>query len=106
MRQLKEIEESYLSIKDPQKSLTFVTTAVLKKTDEILTTSTESRSLDLRQVMGYSMASITLLGRVHKQISNEQKERLKPVLIEDIRGLCDKDTTSSEYLFGKILSKV
>ena len=28
---------------------------------------------------------------------------LKPVLNEDIRGLCNKDTTSSEYLFGENL---
>ena len=65
--------------------------------------STESRSLDLRQVMGYTVDSITLLGRAHKQISNERKECLKPVLNEDIRGLCNKDTTSSEYLFGENL---
>ena len=56
--------------------------------DEILTASTESRSLDLRQVMGYTVDSITLLCRAHKQISNGRKER-------------GKDTTSSEYLFGE-----
>ena len=78
---------------DIQKSLTFATTAMLKMADEILTVSTESRSLDLRQVMGYTVDSITLLGRTHKQISNEREELLKPVLNEDIRGLCDKDTT-------------
>ena len=71
--------------------------------DKILKASTESRSLALRQVMGYTVDSITLLGRAHKQISNEQKERLKPVLNEDFRGLCDKETTSSEYLFGENL---
>ena len=88
---------------DVQKSLTFAATAVLKIIAEILTASTESRSLDLRQVMGYTVDSITLLGRAHKQISNEQKKRLKPVLNEDFRGLCDKETTSSEYLFGENL---
>ena len=90
-------------LSDIQKSLTCATTAVLKMVDEILKASTESRSLDLRQVMGYTVDSITLLGRAHKQISNEQKERLKPVLNEDFRGLCDKETTSSEYLFGENL---
>ena len=69
----------------------------------LLMASTESRSLDLRQVMGYTVDSITLLGRAHKQISNERKECLKPVVNEDIRGLCNKDTTSSEYLFGENL---
>ena len=38
---------------DIQKSLTFATTAVHKMADKILTASTESRSLYLRQVMGY-----------------------------------------------------
>ena len=85
-----------------QKSLTFATTVVLKMADEILTASTESRSLHPRQVMGYTVESITLLGRAHKQISNERKERLKPVLNEDIRGLCNKETIS-EYLFGENL---
>ena len=86
-----------------QKSLTVATTAVLKMADEILMANTESRSLNLRQVMGYTVDPITLLGRAHKQILNEQREYLKPVLNEDIRGLYDKDTTSSEYLFGKNL---
>ena len=65
---------------DIQKSLTFATTAVLKMADEILTASTESRSLDLRQVMGYTVDSIALLGRAQKQIPNQWKERLTPVL--------------------------
>ena len=76
---------------------------MLKIADEILTASFESRSLDLRQVMGYTVYTITLLVREQKQISNEWKECLKPVLHEDIRGLCDKDTTSSEYLFRENL---
>ena len=75
-------------LSDIQKSLTFATTAVLKMDDEILAANTESRSLDLRQVMGYTVDSITLLCRAHKQISNGRKER-------------GKDTTSSEYLFGE-----
>ena len=82
-------------LSDIQKSLTFATTAVLNMADEILTASTESRSLDLRQAMGYTVDSITLLGRAHKQMSNERKECLTLVLNEDIRGICDKDTTSS-----------
>ena len=40
----------------------------------------------------------------HTNISNERKERLKPILNENIRGLCDKDTTL-EYLFGGNLVK-
>ena len=67
-------------LSDIQKSLTFATTAVLKMADEILTASTESRSLDLRQVMGYTVDSIVLLGRAQKQIPNQWKERLTPVL--------------------------
>ena len=92
-------------LSDIQKPLTFAMTAVLKMADKILTASTESRSLDLKQAMGYTVGSITLLNRAQKQISNERKECLKPVLNEDIRGLCDKDTTLSEYLFGENLVK-
>ena len=41
--------------------------------------------------------SVTLMGRTHKQIPAERKERLKPVLNEDIRKLSDKETSDSKY---------
>ena len=47
--------------------------------------------------------SVTLMGRAHKQISTERKERLKPVLNEDITTLCNKETSDSKYLFGENL---
>ena len=53
--------------------------------------------------MGHTVDSVTLMGRAHKQISAESKERLKPVLNEDIRTLCDKETSDSKYLFGENL---
>ena len=53
--------------------------------------------------MGHTVDSITLLGRAHKQISAKRKERLKPVLNEDIRTLCEKETSDSKYLFGENL---
>ena len=53
--------------------------------------------------MGHTVDSITLLGRAHKQISAERKERLKRVLNKDIRTLCDKETSDSKYLFGENL---
>ena len=37
------------------------------------------------------------MGRTHKQIPAERKERLKPVLNEDIRKLSDKETSDSKY---------
>ena len=40
------------------------------------------------------------MGRTHKQISAERKERLKPVLKGDIRTLCNSKTSHSKYLFG------
>ena len=43
--------------------------------------------------MGHTIDSLTLMGRAHKQISAEPKESLKPVLKEDIRTLCDKETS-------------
>ena len=42
------------------------------------------------------------MGRAHKQISADCKERLKPALNED-RTLCDKETSDSKYLFGENL---
>ena len=46
---------------------------------------------------------ILLLSWAGKQISAERKELLKPVLNEDIRTLCDKETSDSKYLFGENL---
>ena len=37
--------------------------------------------------MGYAVDSVTLMGRIHKQISVERKGRLKPLLNKDIRTL-------------------
>ena len=64
-------KKEYKRLSGIQKFLTFATTVMLKIADEILTASFESRSLDLRQVMGYTVYTITLLGREQKQISNE-----------------------------------
>ena len=47
--------------------------------------------------MGHAVDSVTLMGRVHKQISTERKERLKPVLNEDIRTLCKKQTSGKSF---------
>ena len=46
---------------------------------------------------------LLLIGRTDKQISAERKERLNPVLNEDIRRLCDKETSDSKYLLGENL---
>ena len=53
--------------------------------------------------MSHTVDSVTFMGRAHKQISAEHKGRLKPVLNEDIRTLCDKETSDSKYLFGENL---
>ena len=53
--------------------------------------------------MGHTVDYVTLMGSAHKQISAERKERLKPVLNEGIRTLCDKKTSDSKYLFGENL---
>ena len=53
--------------------------------------------------MGHTVEAVTLMNRAHKQISTERKERLKPVLNEDIRTLCNKETSDSKYLFGENL---
>ena len=50
--------------------------------------------------MGHTVDFVTLMGRTHKQISAERKERLKPVLKGDIRTLSNSETSHSKYLFG------
>ena len=45
------------------------------------------------------------MGRAHKQISSERKERLKPVLNDDIRTMYIKETSDSKYCFGENLLK-
>ena len=90
-------------LSDIQKRLIFAASAVLKIADELILAQSEIRPPNLKKVMGHTVDSITLLGRAHKQISAERKERLKPVLNEDIRTLCDKETSDSKYLFGENL---
>ena len=90
-------------LSDIQKGLIFAASAVLKIADELILAQNEIRPPNLKKVMGHTVDSITLLGRAHKQISAERKERLKPVLNEDIKTLCDKETSDSKYLFGENL---
>ena len=90
-------------LSDIQKGLIFAASAVLKIADELIQAQNEIRPHNLKKVMGHTVDSITLLGRAHKQISAERKERLKPVLNEDMRTLCDKKTSDSKYIFGENL---
>ena len=53
--------------------------------------------------MGHTVDSVTLMGTAHKQTSAERKERLTPVLNEDIRTLCNEETSDAKYLFGENL---
>ena len=55
--------------------------------------------------MGHTVDSVTLMGRVQKQISAERKELLKPVLNEDIRALYGKETSYSKYILARICWK-
>ena len=56
--------------------------------------------------MGHTVYSVTLMGKEHKQIWAERKERLKSVLNKDIRTLCENKTSDSEYLFGENLLEI
>ena len=67
--------------------------AVFEIADELILAQNEIRPPKLKKVMGHTVDSITLMGRAHKQISAECKEHLKAVLNEDIRTLCDKETS-------------
>ena len=82
-------------LSDIQKGLIFAASAVLKIADELILVQNEIRPPNLKKVMGHTVDFINLLGRAHKQISAERKERLQPVLNEDIRTVCDKETSDS-----------
>ena len=86
-----------------QKGLIFATSAILEIADELILAQNEKIQPNLRKVMGHTVGSVTLMGRAHKQISGECKEPLKPILNEDIRTLCDKETSHLNYLFGEDL---
>ena len=88
---------------DISKGLIFATSSVLEIADELIMTQNESRPPNLKKVIGHTVDSITFMGRPHKQISAEYKERLKPVLNKDIRTLCDKETSDSKHLFEENL---
>ena len=90
-------------LSDIQKGLIFATSAVLEIADELILAQNESRPPNLRKVMDRTVNSVTLMGKAHKPISAERKECLKPVLNEDIRTLCDKETSDLKYLFGENL---
>ena len=90
-------------LSDIQKGLIFATSAVLEIADELILAQYEIRQPKFKKAMGHIADSITLMGRAHKQISAECKKRLKPVLNEDIRTLCDKETSNSKYLFEENL---
>ena len=86
-----------------QKGLIFATSAVLEIADELILVPNENRPPNLKRVMSQTVDSVTLMGRAHNQISEELKENFKPVLNEDIRALCCKETSNSKYLFGENL---
>ena len=90
-------------LQDIQKGLVFATSAALEIADELILAQNENRPPNPWKIMGHTVDSITLMGRAHKQISAECKERLKPVLNEDIKTLRDKETSDSKYLFGENL---
>ena len=87
-------------LSDILKKKFFATSAVLEIADELILAQNENRPTNLRKVLGHTVDSVALIGRAHKQISAERKERFRPVLNEDIRTLCDKETLDSKYLFG------
>ena len=87
-------------LSDVQKGLLFATSLFLEIADELILAQNKGIPPNLRKVMGHNVdCSFTLMGRVHKQILRERKERLN----EDIRTLCDKGTSDSKYLLREIL---
>ena len=55
-----------LILSDIQKGLIFATSAVHEITDEPIVAQNENRLSNLGKVMGYTVYSVTLMGRAHK----------------------------------------
>ena len=83
--------------------MVFATSVVLEIADELILAQNENSTPNLKKIMDYTVDSVTLMDRARKQISAERTERLKPVLNEDIRTLCGKETSDSKYCFGENL---
>ena len=92
-------------LSDIKKGSIFATSAVLEIADELILAQNEIRPPNLTKVMGHTVDSITLMGRAHKKISAERKERLKPVLNEDIRTPCDKELQIQNIFLERICWK-
>ena len=69
-------------LSDIQKGLIFATSAVFEIADELILAQNENRPPNLKKFLDHTVDSVTLMGRAHKQMSAERKERLKPERLE------------------------
>ena len=92
-------------LSDIKKGLVFATSIILEIADELILAQDENRTPNLRKVIGHNVDSVTLISREYKQISAECKERLKPVLNEEIRTLRIKETSDSKYFWRESAGK-
>ena len=73
--------------------------------DICLDAGNKNRLIESKEVVVKTVDAITLLGRASKQITLERKERLRFVLSEDYRSICDQDHSSSKFLLGDDLAE-
>ena len=62
----------------------------------------ESESLFYhKKVVRTAIDAISFMAKSTHSLSAEKRDRLKPALNEELRDMCDLQTTSSAYLFGE-----
>ena len=89
---------------DIQKSISLATSEILQIANESLKSQkdSESATFDHKKVVSTAIDAISFMAKASHSISMERRDRLKPALNEEVRGLCDSEPNSSEYLFGEI----
>ena len=89
-----------------QKSISLATSAILQISNEDLKCQKESEfSFDHKKVVSTAIDAISFMAKATHSLSTERRDRLKPVLNEEVRSLCDFEPTSFEYLFGENMNE-
>ena len=90
---------------DIQNTLLKVTVALTEVANMCLLADNQNKIIQSKDVVTKVIDAITLLGKVHHQVTFERKERLKSALSEDYKTLCEQDHSGSKFLFGDDLTE-
>ena len=88
---------------DIQKSISLANSGILQMSNAAL--QYQQQPFEPKTFVSLGLDAMTLLGKANQLISGEWKDKLKPVLNEDIRSLCDNDHATSDYLFEEDISE-